>query len=224
MDVCVVLPPNDGAEWTAFRGLVNDLVWDPRDLVIGVVGQQDVPDSPAGIKASGVPRRLGVVIDYLTDMGAQLVPMFVDGTESSPGFSDLQLQKLGDLVAARNPYQVCIPDDLVGDDAAPFDAAKGADGLFLPLPLDDSDSWASVAAKTMREKVGERCRLFRVDVQEPATADEPRRRFVVGIDDSWKVGTDTDRRAGCDRGWTVYLDPEAAQPQADVAYLQCTPD
>jgi hypothetical protein len=93
--------------------------------------------------------------------------------------------------------------------------------LFLPIAPDDP--WAA----EMREQVSSRCRVFRVDVQASKTPAEVTDLYsrLVSDEESWKIGTDTDRRAGCDSsGWTVYLDPEAEKSFSGELYIQCTPN
>jgi hypothetical protein len=220
MDDYFGLPPDETLESAAFSDVVNGLVWDPRDLIIGIVGQEDPSGASAGTKSGLLPRRLRHVTEFLSDMGAEIVPLFVEDTKTAQGLSE-QLDELATRIAARNPRQVCIPDDLVGGYTAPFVAGIGEKGgLFLPL--DPGDPWTMSTVAEMRDLVGDRCRVFRVDAV-PGGASEPSSRFVSD-EESWKIGTDTDRRAGCSRGWTVYLDPEEEQSLSGGLYIQCTPD
>jgi len=134
-----------------------------------------------------------------------------------------QIGVLSARIAKRNRDQVCIPENLIGSYDAPFDPDVGEEGQEtkgLYLPLDDSE-WP---APEMRETVDSKCRIYRVVTNrfEDGTVDERNARIVEL--DAWKIGTDTDRRAGCDRGWTVVIDSEIVQPETGELFLRCVAD
>lgn len=216
MDDYFGLPPGDYEEGIDFNEVAHGLVWDIRDLVIGIVRRTVSPADPDAGKTSALPRRLRASVDHLVQLGAEVVPVFVEDADD-PAFT-AQIEVLSDSIARRNANQACVPESLIGASEAPFAAGVGGDGLFVPL---DDSPWAADAAAAVREDVRSSCRVFRV---VPDRIDERYERIEELETSEWKIGTDTDRRAGCGRGWTVVVEPEIARPANDELFLRCVAD
>jgi len=218
MDAYFGLPPDNYEEFMALDDVALNLVWNPSDLVIGIVRRMTSPLDADADKSAALPRRLRAVVDRLTYLGAEVVPIFVEGVED-PEFQE-RIGVLERRIAARNSHQVCVPENLVGSNEAAFDADVGkGDGLYRPL-----DDTGLLYAAGVREDVSRKCRVFRIVANrfDDGTGD-PRNTRIVELD-AWKIGTDTDRHAGCSRGWTVVIDPEILQPATGEVFLRCLAD
>lgn len=212
MDPYFGLPPGSIAQWVDLGQVVKGLVWNPEDLLIAVVAKGD--------GEGALPRRLGETTDFMVNLGAELVPMLVESAVDQEAFA-AQLDVLSGRIAARNPYQVCVPPEIVGDAVAPFSAGVGDEGLFLPIGTDNP--WAESMLAAITADVAEGCRVLRVtpagDGDGVTGAGHARVEEIEGI---WRVATDTDRRAGCPRGWTVQIDSSEVS-EDDALFVHCAP-
>jgi hypothetical protein len=214
------LPP--GEDLTGdFAGIIGELVWDPADLIVAVVGNNGSAGNgtcTAGAFGQlGWPRRLLETVDALKELGVQSQPVELCGEYLKTPLRS-QLRQLVELVEARNPLQACIPNGITDhlpeiDDERDLPVPPAADDQIIQDVADDAAARCWVVHKE--------------DFDNPQYENVITWRGVAIDPSDWTVGVDIDTmdEFTCSSPWLVRAGALETSDGKDVtnAELICLP-
>lgn len=213
------LPPGVSAETgEAFGELLEELSWDPEDLVVVLLGNGSGNDtcvaSELGDLELSAPRRLGATMGAMEDLRVEVVTIDLCEHDTAEELSEPMGEFL-DTIRHRNPYQACLPRGVL-DEEPVFD-----DVLDQYEPVEPD--------KALAQSVAEVCQLVYVE-EEDFLVGTTQYRIAVAVEHenavdpeiTW-VGTDSDGRAHCsvdETAWVVRVDTNRLEETSEGADVQ----
>lgn len=213
------LPPQAGTDrHEAFEQLVEELSWDPEDMVVVFLGNGSGNPSCVAPELGDLelfePRRLLETMDSMSDLRAETFVIDVCENDTAEELSSA-MGELLDSIQHLNPYQACLPDQVL-DEEPEFDDGRDQ---YRPVEPD----------KARAQEVARVCQLVYVE-EEDFLVGTTQYRIAVAVDQeeatdpeiTW-IGTNSDGRAHCsvnETPWVIRVDHEKLEQSVEGADVQ----